>query len=244
MPDKSIWQEFFDAHAPDYNGNVFTRNTAAEIDFLVEELALPPGAAVLDLGCGTGRHSVGLARRGFRMTGLDLSPGMLAQADAAAKAAGVQVEWVQADAAAFEFPQRFDAAIGLCEGSLGLLGAGDDPIGQPLAVLRNVASSLKPGAPAIFTVLNASAMIRRHQDADVAAGRFDPLAMVETNALSPREGAAPVMLRERAFTPTELVLLFRTAGLSVHHLWGGTSGNWGRRPLLLDEMEIMAVARK
>jgi len=44
--------------------------------------------------------------------------------------------------------------------------------------------------------------------------------------------------------PTELLLLFRLAGISVLNMWGGTAGNWGRRNLDLDEIEIMTVARK
>ena len=59
-----------------------------------------------------------------------------------------------------------------------------------------------------------------------------------------REGLPPVAIRERGFTAPELVLLFRVAGLSVLHLWGGTAGNWGRRPLDLDEFEIMVVGRR
>ena len=51
-------------------------------------------------------------------------------------------------------------------------------------------------------------------------------------------------LRERAFLPTELVLLFRIAGLEVLGLWGGTAGRWGRRPVELDEMEIMVLAQQ
>jgi hypothetical protein len=53
-----------------------------------------------------------------------------------------------------------------------------------------------------------------------------------------------VAVREKAFVPTELVLLFRLAGMSVINIWGGTAGNWGRRPVDLDEMEIMVVACK
>ena len=87
-------------------------------------------------------------------------------------------------------------------------------------------------------------MLRRHADADVAAGHFDPLTMVASGAFPPREGLPPVAVRERAFLPTELVLLFRLAGMPVLNLWGGTAGNWGRRILELDEMEIMVVARK
>ncbi len=80
MPGKADWEKFFDGHAPVYMDNCFTQNTINEVDFLVEELRLKPGATILDVGCGTGRHSVELARRGFAVTGVDLSDGMLAEA--------------------------------------------------------------------------------------------------------------------------------------------------------------------
>ncbi len=53
MPQKSVWERFFDAHAPIYEENEFTKNTAREVDFLLEELELPSGASILDVGCGT-----------------------------------------------------------------------------------------------------------------------------------------------------------------------------------------------
>jgi hypothetical protein len=96
----------------------------------------------------------------------------------------------------------------------------------------------------VLTVLNATAMIRRHTNKDVAEGGFDPIAMVESSECPPQEGYPPVAVRERAFVPTELILLFRLAGMSVLNIWGGTAGNWGRRTLDLDEMEIMVVAAK
>ena len=244
MHDKSTWEEFFDVHAPIYDENEFTKNTIREVDFLLEELELAPGASILDVGCGTGRHSIELARRGYTLTGIDLSAQMLAQAAAAAKASGVQVEWVHADATRFSFPNQFDAAICLCEGAFGLLGSEDGPIAHPSAILRNVCKSLKPRAKAVFTVLNAYAMIRKYQQKDVEQGRFDPLAMVEMSDHAPREGLPTIRLRERGFVPTELALLFRLAGFSVLDMWGGTAGNWGRRPIDLDEIEIMIVARK
>ncbi len=48
MPQKSAWERFFDAHAPIYEENEFTKNTAREVDFLLEELELPSGAWILD----------------------------------------------------------------------------------------------------------------------------------------------------------------------------------------------------
>jgi ubiquinone/menaquinone biosynthesis C-methylase UbiE len=244
MPAKTTWETFFDAHAPVYDENIYTKNTLAEVDFLIEELGLTPGAAILDVGCGTGRHAVELARRGYAVTGVDLSTEMLARAASAAKAAGVDVTWVRDDATKFSLPKTFDAAICLCEGSFGLLGQGDDPIEQPLTILSNISRCLKPGAKALLTVLSATRLIRMHQDADVVEGLFDPLSIVVTRTFPPREGMDPLPIRERGFVGTELRLLCRAAGLTVEHMWGGTAGNWGRRPLELDEFEIMLVARK
>lgn len=244
MTEKSCWEAFFDAHAPIYMENAFTKDTVREVDFLLEELSLPPGGSILDVGCGAGRHSVELAKRGYAVTGLDLSSGMLAQAAEAAGKAGVKVDWVRADAARFSLPDKYDAAICLCEGAFGLLGAGDDPIDQPLSILSNLSRCLKHGATALLTVLNGAAMIRRRANRDVAEGRFDPLRMTETSEFPPREGMPAAAVRERSFVPTELSLMCRLAGLPVRSMWGGTAGNWGRRPIDLDEMEIMVVARK
>ncbi|MBM4031884.1 MAG: class I SAM-dependent methyltransferase [Planctomycetes bacterium] len=244
MPPRNTWEEFFDAHAPCYDQNVFTKNTIAEVDFLIEELGVSPGARILDVGCGTGRHAIELARRGYAVTGLDLSREMLAKAAEAANSAGVRVEWLRADATSFSLPAKYDAALCLCEGAFGLLGQQDDPIEQPLAILRNIARSLKPRAKALFTLLNGAAMLRRHQNRDVAEGRFDPLTMAVSSEVPPREGLPPVPVRERGFLPTELILLFRAAGLSVLNIWGGTAGNWGHRTLDLDEIETMVVALK
>jgi ubiquinone/menaquinone biosynthesis C-methylase UbiE len=240
----NTWQQFFDAHAPIYNENVFTKDTVREVDFLIEELGLPLGGTILDVGCGTGRHAVELAKRGYAVTGLDLSSKMLARAADAAKAANVHVEWVQADATKFTLPNKYDAAICLCEGAFGLLSQSDDPIEQPLSILRNISRRLKPQAKAIFTVLNATTMLRKFTNKDMAEGRFDPITMVEASEHPPREGMLAVAVRERGFVPTELILLLRLAGMTTINIWGGTAGNWGRRPLDLDEIEIMVVARK
>lgn len=242
--NKTNWEQFFDIHAPQYMDNGFTKNTLREVDFLLSELVLPPGGTILDIGCGTGRHSIELARRGFAVTGLDLSSEMLRQAELGAKEAGVSVNWVHADAAGFSFERPFDAVIGLCEGCLGLLSQADDPIEQPLAILRNIASNLKPQAKALLTVLNAAAMIRKYSKQDIEEGRFDPLVLVESSAYPPREGWPAIPVRERAFVPSEMVLLFRLAGMTVTSIWGGTAGCWGRRPVDPDEIEFMVVARK
>jgi ubiquinone/menaquinone biosynthesis C-methylase UbiE len=244
MPEKTTWERFFDAHAPVYDDNVFTKNTVHEVDFLLDELLIPPGGAVLDVGCGTGRHAIELAKRGYVVTGLDLSSEMLSRAADKAKAENVHVDWLRSNATQFIFPGRYDAAVCLCEGAFGLLSHSDDSIDQPMSILCNISRSLKPQAKAVFTVLNGASMLRKYQNKDVAEGRFNPLTMVASSEHPPQEGLPAVAVRERAFVPTELLLLFRIAGMSVLNMWGGTAGNWGRRSLDLDEIEIMIVACK
>jgi cyclopropane fatty-acyl-phospholipid synthase-like methyltransferase len=240
------WQTFFDHHAPEYLENVFTRHTLAEVDFLIEELRLPEGSSILDVGCGVGRHSVELARRGYRMTGVDISGGMLAEAGKAASAANVDVEWIQADATEFQAARQYDAAICLCEGAFGLVTLDEDPEAHDAAILRNVHAALKPGAPFILNALNGLRAIREFSQADVEGGRFDPLTLVETYPMeySTPQGVGSVLVREKKRLPGELAELCRRCGFEVEHIWGGTAGNWRREPVELDEMEMMVVMRK
>lgn len=239
--EKHEWARFFDEHAPQYMDNVFTRNTLAEVDFLLELLDLKPGDHILDIGCGTGRHSIELTRRGYQATGVDISGGMLAQAREAAAAAGVNVTWVQADATRFQADQLYEAAICLCEGAFSLLGAADDPLEHDQLILRNIHAALNPNGRFVLTVLNGLRKIREFNRDDVAKGLFDPLTLTTAEILT--EGTVSVRVRERGYVPSELTLLLRYNGFEVDHIWGGTAGNWGRRPPELDEIELMAVAR-
>ena len=238
--------EFFSETAPQYDENDFTRNTKAEVDFITAEFALPPGSRILDMGCGTGRHAVELSRRGYRLTGVDIAAGMLAEARKAADNAAVTVTWFEADATRFVTSERFDAAICLCGGAFGILNLDDDPLAHDRAVLRAIGAALLPGAPLILTTLNAFARLRELTDADLAPGRFDPLTLEEvyTDEADTSHGPERLHLKERRWLPPELIALYRDAGFAVKHIWGGTSGHWARRPLRLDEPELMIVASR
>jgi SAM-dependent methyltransferase len=240
-----VWREFFDSYAPQYMNEVFTTDSVREAAFLVEVLGLRPGAAVLDIGCGTGRHAVELARGGLRVTGLDISGGMLAEARAAAAAAGVELELVEADATSFDLGREFDAAVCLCEGSFGLLGS-DDAFEHDAAVLRCALAALRPGALFVLTALNGLRMVRLATPEQVESGAFDPATLTESSEMrwETEDGPRSLRLRERGYAPSELALLCRTAGFDVEHVWGGTAGNWGRRPVELDEWEIMVAMRR
>ncbi|RYG24585.1 class I SAM-dependent methyltransferase [bacterium] len=242
----SQWQAFFDAHAPHYDANPFTQYTQAEIDFLLSLFALPTGSSILDVGCGTGRHAVELAKRGYRVTGIDLSEGMLNVARAKAAVEGVDVKFVQADATNFQTDERFDAAICLCEGGPSLIGKGDDAEVHDTAIFRSIANALKPSAPFLLTTLNGYATIRQMSDQITHEGRFDPATMISKyeDEWDLPEGTRVVQIYERLFIPPEVVKMLRNVGFRVDNVFGGTAGHWAQRPISLDEIEAMYVCRK
>ncbi len=240
------WQRFFDAHAPRYKENKFTQNTLAEVDFFLSLFPLAKNSRILDVGCGIGRHSIELARRGFKVTGLDLSSGMLDVAKTDAIKAGVEVEWVHGDATSFRFKEPFDAALCVCEGAFGLIGAEDDPEEHDLKVLTSTAKALRPGGGFLLTALNGYGPIRRFKDENIASGAFDPATMIAEyeDEWELPEGKTTLVVRERLFIPPEVTRMMREAGFRVDAVYGGTAGNWGKRPLILDEIEAMYVGVK
>jgi cyclopropane fatty-acyl-phospholipid synthase-like methyltransferase len=85
--------------------------TAADVDFIEKALELPPAARILDVPCGSGRHSIALAGRGHRVTGVDLSTEAIDHARRAADEAGADVEFVLADMREIPGDRPFDAAV-------------------------------------------------------------------------------------------------------------------------------------
>ena len=83
MQDKAKEIEFFNRHAEledDYN--VFSNESTQKIvDSCVEFSGLKPGATVIDLGCGSGIFTGLLAKKGFKCTGIDISPSLISIAD-------------------------------------------------------------------------------------------------------------------------------------------------------------------
>ena len=244
----AVWKDFFDRIAERYEGEIFTLNTVPEVDFIIEELKLKSGDSVLDIGCGTGRHSIELARRGFRVTGVDISPGMLAVARKNADKAGVQVEFVECAAQDFAAVKQYDAVLSLCEGALCLIDDDDDIWSRDMAILANMAAALKDDGRFLVTVLNAFRLVRSINDVDVAAGKVDLFTLSSRfeNEVNCKEGEEPVKVMgiERYYTPAELIRMVNRIGLKIDQIYGGTAGAWLRAPLSLDEIEFMATGHK
>jgi cyclopropane fatty-acyl-phospholipid synthase-like methyltransferase len=247
MNKEREWEVFFDHHAPKYMDEVFTKNTAEEVEFLIEELQLPEGGAILDVGCGTGRHAVELAKRGYRITGIDLSLGMLAEAKRTADEAGVELELIHADAAKYRPEKKFDGVICLCEGAFALIGKGEDPIEHDLAILRNINYALKPDSIFILDTLNGLEKIRKYNIEDIQQKKFNQITLVETFRMDYTDddgNQKTVTVREKGYVGSELKLMLRIAGFEAFHFYGSTAGNWGHREVDPDEIGMMAIARK
>jgi 2-polyprenyl-3-methyl-5-hydroxy-6-metoxy-1,4-benzoquinol methylase len=115
------YQELFSNYADKYDKEVFTQGTIAEVDFIEEEISYNKELNILDVGCGTGRHAIELAKRGYRVTGLDLSGAMLLKARKTALQSGLNIDFICKDARDFVYPTAFDLCIMLCEGAFPLM---------------------------------------------------------------------------------------------------------------------------
>src|SRR5207245_1305066 len=92
------WSAFFDeAYFSIYAPFLSLEKTIQEVDDLLRLLNLPQDSAILDLGCGYGRHALLLAARGYQITGLDRSEHLLRRAQSDAIAQGIQVRWIHGD---------------------------------------------------------------------------------------------------------------------------------------------------
>jgi 2-polyprenyl-3-methyl-5-hydroxy-6-metoxy-1,4-benzoquinol methylase len=111
----SAWYvDFFRNDYLNVYGHMFTDERAEkESAFVSSALDLQPGASVLDLCCGQGRHSVQLAKRGLKVTGLDLNPDYVELAQQAAIAHHVAIETVAADMRDIPFENKFDAIVNM-----------------------------------------------------------------------------------------------------------------------------------
>lgn len=87
------------------------KGTEGEVDFIESELGFDRRVATLDIGCGTGRHAVASAKRGYQVTAVDLSESQLARARVKAAAAHADVQFVKADARYLDYSDQFNAVI-------------------------------------------------------------------------------------------------------------------------------------
>lgn len=141
--DDSFWRELYPFMFPE-------KRVADADEQVAKALALtkPPGKSVLDLCCGPGRCSIALAKKGFRVTGVDKTAYLLNKARAKAKAARVNIEWVREDMRDFVRPASFALVLSMFT-SFGYFDDRQDD----MTVLQNMFTSLQPGGACLIEVL-------------------------------------------------------------------------------------------
>ncbi len=237
------WRGFFDEdYLWLYAAALTPERTEREVAGLVSLLRLKPGARLLDLCCGDGRHAVALQRRGFRVTGLDASRPLLAGARKKSEATSAYPALVQADAR--QLPLRahnFDAALLLFNS----IGYGTD--GDCLAMLR----SAREAAPQlILECAHRDEQVRRsapgvsrdwleHRGVRVLTERWiDPVEGVAHAVFRFGTPERVKEFRHRLYSATEVVQLLRAAGFERIECHGG----YDRRPFGLDSPLLVARA--
>lgn len=119
-----------------------------EVDYLFRNEYVRSGDSVLDLGCGTGRHAVELAKRGCHVVGVDFSQGMLDKALENAK--GIEnVEFLAKDIREWRPDRQFDVVLCLYD----VIGSSIEDADAKL-VLDLMTASLKNGGIAVASVMN------------------------------------------------------------------------------------------
>ncbi|GAA4505791.1 aminotransferase class I/II-fold pyridoxal phosphate-dependent enzyme [Nonomuraea ferruginea] len=242
------YAEYFTADYWSFARHEYTRErTAAETAYLLQVLGEhAPGRRLLDLGCGTGRHAVELARHGYRVTGVDVCAWALEQARSAAAREGVRVGLIEGDLLErVELPEA-DAAI-----CVQAFGWGRDD--EQLALLRRVRERLVPGGLLVLDHSNVAAILSRYRARDrfEAAGdtfdflrSYDPLDGRSRGELrvAHADGRVAVLRDDvRLYLPSEVVSLVRAAGFELVRADAGFTAGAAVQPETR-YVQILAVA--
>ncbi|MEM6291219.1 MAG: class I SAM-dependent methyltransferase [Myxococcota bacterium] len=218
-----------------------------EVEQLVELADIEQGRA-LDLCCGPGRHSVPLAKRGFDVTGVDISPYLLEQARTRSESAKVEIDWVREDMRTFAAPGGFDLVVNLST-SFGYFALQSDD----MKVLRNMVESLTEGGAVVLDLVGKEALAERlpldrqptvEHDGSMLIERIDVVddwsrAKVEWLLLR-GDAVERFHFEHTLYSGRELRDLMNWAGLSDVSLYGGLDG----RPYGPGAERLVAVGRR
>ena len=250
---KQWYEEIFTNYANTYDEQEFTKGTIQEVDFLESEIEFDRAKQILDIGCGTGRHAIELAKRGYRVTGIDLSEDQLKKAREKAGNEGVEVAFLRRDARDFSFDDPFDVVIMICEGAFPLMEMDE----MNFRILQKAERSLKQSGKSVFTTLNAlfplHHSVKDFTNADSTGVQsdqdtFDLLTFryYSTVTLVDDSGREKTLhCNERYYAPSEITWLLKSLHFKVIDIYGCGIGDFSRaKPLTANDFEMLVIARK
>ena len=248
------WYEaLFANYAEHYDRENFVQGTCGECDFLEKEIDGDRRKKILDIGCGTGRHSVELARRGYDVTGVDLSDSMLERARTKARDLGLHIDFQRQDARKLPFSREFDLAIMLCEGAFPLMETDE----MNYRILANAAAALRPGGKLVFTTLNGlfplfhsvkDFLASKTEDGNATYGpnSFDLMTFRDRSTVSVEDDSGDkkeLNCDERYYVPSEISWLLRSLGFGQVSIHGAVLGAFSRaKALTTEDFEMLVVA--
>lgn len=245
------YEQLFENYADKYEQEPFTKGTVGEVDFIEKEIRCNKAIRILDIGCGTGRHSIELAGRGYSVVGVDLSESQLKKARENAGRAKASVQFVVGDARTLTYSREFDLVIMVCEGAFPLMETDE----MNFAILKNAANALKESGKLIFTTLNGlyplfhsvKDFINSHYEGDVSKeNSFDLMTFREFSEYDMTDdGGVTKRLRcnERYYVPSEITWLLKSLGFSTIDILGCEIGAWRRdKTLTTEDFEMLVIA--
>jgi len=252
---KQWYEALFENYAHQYDKECFVQGTVGECDFIEQEAGRDKSLKIIDIGCGTGRHAIELTKRGYMVTGIDLSESQLAGAREKAKEAGVKIDFQKQDARNLSFDGEFDLAIMLCEGGFSLMETDE----MNFEILKSATKALKSKGKFIFTTLNGLFPLF-HSVADFykSAGKegqsqckecsFDLETFRDHNTVVFEDDSGnkkELKCNERYYVPSEIKWLLKTLGFKKIDIFGAKLGAFSRNDkLTTEDFEMLIVAEK
>jgi len=252
---KQWYEALFENYARKYDQECYVHGTSGECDSIEQEINHDKSIKILDIGCGTGRHAIELAKRGYQVTGIDLSEAQLKRAKEKAKEQGVKVDFERHDARNLPFEGDFDLAIMLCEGGFSLMETDE----MNFEILKSATRSLKNNGKFIFTALNGLFpllhSVKEFYESTAKEGgsvcksiSFDLMTFRDHNRVEFEDDAGNKKVlecNERCYVPSEITWLLKTLGYKKIEIFGAKLGAYSRKDKLSPEdFEMLVISQK
>jgi len=252
---KQWYEELFENYGMKYDNENFTQGTFGECDFIEKEIEYNKETKILDIGCGTGRHSIELSKRGYDLVGIDLSESLLKRAKEKTIEQNLQIVFQKHDARNLPFLRQFDLVIMLCEGAFPLMETDE----MNFQILQNAANALKPKGKLIFTTLNGLfplfhsvkdflASSTETGNATYDNNSFDLMTFRDYSTTYVEDdfgNKKELQCSERYYVPSEITWLLKTLNFTTVDIFGAKLGAFSRTDKLsTEDYEMLIIAEK